>query len=98
MSDELPYRIAMELVFLAATVAIVAYDRHARIVARRELARSWHEILRERLDRHRWLEPTDYGSSRRQVTATNSVACSSETNARSFPCPPCHGSPARPSN
>ena len=32
-SDELPYRIAMELVFLAATVAVVAHDRHARTVS-----------------------------------------------------------------
>ena len=39
-SDELPYRTAMEVVFLAATVAVVAHDRHARTVAHRELAGS----------------------------------------------------------
>jgi uncharacterized membrane protein len=38
-SDQLPYRAAMEVVFLAATIAVVVHERHTHAVARRYLAR-----------------------------------------------------------
>jgi uncharacterized membrane protein len=65
-SDELPYRIAIELVFLAATVAVVAHDRHARTVERRHLALSG--------TRPSATTPTESVGSRQTLTARAGVS------------------------